>query len=152
MAPTLFHGSLVPERNGHIMDLLETFVEEYVQRWRFSGVIQLIKSNETLLQKTSGMACHEFNITNHQETCFALASMTKQFTAFAVMQLYEQGSIDLFTPANKYLPEGLKIDSRITPHHLLSHSSGLCNFTNFESCFFGLYNTGCVKTKIQGLP
>ncbi|MCL2409023.1 MAG: beta-lactamase family protein [Oscillospiraceae bacterium] len=122
------------------MNVLEAFVDKYLERWQFSGVVQLIKGNEFLLNKAFGMACHEFNIANKYDTCFALASVTKQFTAFSILQLYERGIIDLFAPASDYLPQELKIDSRITTHQLLSHSSGLYNYTNFDSCFFGLHN------------
>lgn len=120
--------------------MLAKYVEEYIASWNFSGVIYVVKEGEVLLQTASGMACYEFEIPNTIHTNFSLASITKQFTAFAIMQLWDQGRIDLHNSANTYLPPNLAIDSRISILHLLSHTSGLPQFYNFEEDFFGVYN------------
>jgi len=74
-------------------------------------------------------------------SCFSLASISKQFTAFAVMLLHDKKLLDVDKPAQIYLPAEMKIDESITVHHLLSHSSGLYNFYNyFENDFFAGYN------------
>ncbi len=52
---------------------------------------------------------------------FTIASVTKQFTAFAVMLLYDRGLLSLGADANTYLPEDMQIPSGITVHDLLSH-------------------------------
>ena len=64
------------------------------------------------------------------------ASVTKQFTAFAVMLLYDRGLLSLNTDANLYLPEDMRIPAGITVHDLLAHTSGLYNFYNFEDDFY----------------
>ncbi|MGG0822011.1 serine hydrolase domain-containing protein [Paenibacillus turicensis] len=120
--------------------LLAQYVKEYIARWNFSGVIYVVKEGEVLLQTASGMACYELEIPNMIHTNFSLASITKQFTAFAIMQLWDHGKLDLHCSANTYLPPNLSIDSRITIHHLLCHTSGLPQFYNFEEDFFGGYN------------
>lgn len=53
------------------------------------------------------MAYHEYDIPNNIDTCYTLGSMSKQFTAFLVMLLYEQKKIDINTPINLYLPKKL---------------------------------------------
>lgn len=120
--------------------LLAQYVKDYIARWNFSGVIYIVKEGEVLLQSASGMACYEFEIPNTIHTNFSLASMSKQFTAFAIMQLWDQGRVDLHNSANTYLPPNLAIDRRISIHHLLSHTSGLPQLYNFEQDFFGIYN------------
>lgn len=120
--------------------LLEVYLDEYMNRWSFSGVVYVVKNGEVFLQKQSGAACYEFNIMNAIDTCFSLASVSKQFTAFAIMQLFDKNLLDIHSPANLYLPENLRIDPQITIHHLLSHTSGLYNFYNFDDDFFGIYN------------
>lgn len=130
-------GGIETETTKH---LLAQYVNDYIVRWNFSGVIYVVKEGEVLLQTASGMACYEFEVLNTINTKFSLASITKQFTAFAIMQLWDQGKLDLHSSANTYLPPNLAIDSRITIHHLLSHSSGLSQFYNFEEDFFGDYN------------
>ncbi|MFD2043051.1 serine hydrolase domain-containing protein [Ornithinibacillus salinisoli] len=66
--------------------------------------------------------------------------MSKQFTAFAIMLLYDKKMLDIDKPANFHLPRDLKINDSITVHHLLSHTSGLYNFYDFENEFFAEYN------------
>ncbi|MBP1907538.1 CubicO group peptidase (beta-lactamase class C family) [Paenibacillus turicensis] len=130
-------GGFETETTKH---LLAQYVKDYIARWDFSGVIYIVKEGEVLLETASGMACYEFEVPNTINTNFSLASITKQFTAFAIMQLWDQGKLDLHSSANNYLPPNLAIDSRITIHHLLSHSSGLSQSYNFEEDFFGVYN------------
>lgn len=123
-----------------ITGLMNRYIDEYTAIWPFSGVISVIKKGKSVFQNAYGMACHEFNIPNTIDTCFSLASVSKQFTSFAVMQLYEKGLIDIDTPVNNYLPETLRIDNRITAHHLMSHTSGLYNFYTFHDDFFQEYD------------
>lgn len=66
----------------------------------------------------------------HEETVFELASLSKIFTAVAVMQLQEQGLLDLDQDLNRYLPDLSKAWQGLTVHHLLSHQSGLPDLIN----------------------
>lgn len=120
--------------------LLAQYMDNYIAKWDFSGAIYVVQEGEVLLEKTSGMACYEFEIPNNIDTNFSLASISKQFTAFAIMQLWDQGKLDIHHSATTYLPTNLAIDARITIHHLLCHTSGLPQFYNFEEDFFGVYN------------
>ncbi len=108
--------------------------------WDFYGVIQVIKQDEVLFEGAYGYANIEFGIKNKIDSCFSLASVSKQFTAFAIMILYDQKLLDIDQPAQRYLPADMQIDQSITVHHLLSHTSGLYNFYNFEDDFFAGYN------------
>lgn len=116
------------------------YLQSYVEQWGFSGVVCIYKEGDIVLHKENGFACMEFGIKNSLETCFSLGSISKQFTAFAVMQLVDKGLIQLDESAVIYLPDNLSIDARITVHQLLSHTSGLHNFYNFDDDFFGAYN------------
>lgn len=60
---------------------------------------------------------------------FRVGSVSKTFTAVVLLQLVAEGRIELDAPANRYLPEPLP-DDRITVRHLLSHRSGLYDYTN----------------------
>lgn len=124
---------------------IEQYLEDYIKLWSFSGIIGVIKNNKIILEKAYGTACHEYSIENTMYTCFSLGSISKQFTAFVVMLLYDKGKIDIYKSINSYLPEKLRIDDKITAHHLLCHTSGLPQFYNWEDDFFQLYhrNTFC---------
>ncbi|MBH5333634.1 beta-lactamase family protein [Streptomyces pactum] len=60
---------------------------------------------------------------------FRIGSVTKTFSAVVLLQLVAEGRIDLDEPVNRYLP-GLLPDDRITVRHLLTHRSGLADYTN----------------------
>ncbi|MFE2283528.1 serine hydrolase domain-containing protein [Streptomyces sp. NPDC059443] len=60
---------------------------------------------------------------------FRIGSVTKTFSAVVLLQLVDEGKIELDKPVNSYLP-GLLPDDRITVRHLLSHRSGLADYTN----------------------
>ncbi|MDR0896905.1 MAG: beta-lactamase family protein [Oscillospiraceae bacterium] len=120
--------------------LLRKYVNEYLDIWPFSGVISVYRNGQPVFESATGKACREFDIDNTMDTCFSLGSISKQFTAFSIMQLFDKRLMDIDKPANDYLPKELQIDPRITPHHLMSHTSGLHQFYNWEDDFFGEHN------------
>ncbi|MDR6550168.1 serine hydrolase domain-containing protein [Paenibacillus qinlingensis] len=119
---------------------LAAYIDKYLALWDFYGVIQVIEKGEVLFENAYGYASIEFEIRNQMNSCFSLASISKQFTAFAILLLHEKQVLDIDQGAHLYLPAELKIDESITVHHLLSHTSGLANFYNFEGDFFADYN------------
>lgn len=119
---------------------LEEYINKYLELWDFFGVIQVSKKGEVLFENAYGYTSIEFGIKNDINSCFSIASMSKQFTSFAIMLLHDKKMLDIDKSAQLYLPAGMKIDESITIHHLLSHTSGLYNFYNFEDDFFAGYN------------
>ncbi|MNI05750.1 Penicillin-binding protein 4* [compost metagenome] len=113
------------------------YMQDYMEHFPFSGTISVVQKGEILFNQAYGMACIELDVPNHTDTRYSLASVSKQFTAFAVMQLYDNALIDLDQPVNNYLPAELKLDPRITAHHLMSHTSGLPTFHGLDEHFFG---------------
>ncbi len=91
---------------------------------RFSGYVFISKKGNVLLDKGYGKADFEKGTENTKQTKFDIASLTKQITAVAVMQLQEKKLLDVNDKIDKYLssfPHG----NEITIHQLLSHTSGL---------------------------
>jgi CubicO group peptidase (beta-lactamase class C family) len=74
------------------------------------------------------MANYEHDIPNTPQTKFRLGSITKQFTAMAIMQLQAQDLLSVNDTLSKYIPDYPNGD-KITIHHLLTHTSGIANFT-----------------------
>jgi CubicO group peptidase (beta-lactamase class C family) len=89
----------------------------------------VLQSGQVLLKKSYGFANLEDRIPNTPETKFRLASITKSFTALAILQLCDAGKLDLDAPIGRYLPNAPHGD-RITVRHLLTHTSGLRNSEN----------------------
>ena len=120
---------------------LEKIIEPYVKSHMFSGAILVAEEGDVILEKAYGMADIENSIANDVETRFQLGSMTKSFTATLILQLVQQGQLDLNVPISRYLPK-LATDksSKITIHHLLGNTSGLPNYFQIEGWTEGRFN------------
>ena len=99
----------------------------YVHNDDFSGSILVARDGHILFQKSYGMANHEWNIPNTEKTKFHIASVTKTFTAAAILVLQQQGKLKWSDPLSKYVPDYLNGD-RITIEQMLAHSSGLPDY------------------------
>lgn len=123
-------------KEREIYQRLTDYVAHEIDYWDFSGVIRIVKDGKTFWETSRGYASAEFGIKNTMSTRFTVASVTKQFTAFAIMLLYDKEMLSLEADANTYLPEDMQIPSGITVHDLLAHTSGLYNFYNFADDFY----------------
>ena len=84
------------------------------------------KKGKIIYQEAFGMANREWNMPNTIDTRFPIASLTKQFTAAAILQLTEKGKLNLEDKLSRFYPDYPKGDS-ITIHMLLNHTSGIYN-------------------------
>jgi CubicO group peptidase (beta-lactamase class C family) len=109
--------------------LLDQYMTAQNQVKGFTGAVLVMQKNKVLLRKGYGMADREWNIPNTPETIFELGSLTKQFTAACILQLVEQGKLNLDDKLSKFLPAFPKGDS-VTIHMLLNHTSGIANYTS----------------------
>ncbi|MEQ9221058.1 MAG: serine hydrolase domain-containing protein [Cyclobacteriaceae bacterium] len=95
----------------------------------FSGSVLVAKKGEIILSKGYGWADRENKIPNSPSTVFNIGSVTKQFTASAILKLVEQGKIKTSDKISSYFDQA-PIDKRdITIHQLLTHTSGISNRT-----------------------
>jgi CubicO group peptidase (beta-lactamase class C family) len=110
-------------------------VDEYmaarVARDRFSGSILVARDGAVLVRKGYGLADRELDVACTPRSKFRIGSLTKQFTAMAVLVLQEQGKIDVHEKIKTYLPDCPKAWEAITVEHLLTHSSGIPSYTGF---------------------
>lgn len=98
----------------------------------FSGAVLVARDGRILLDQGYGPANREWNIPNDGDTKFRLGSLTKQFTAVAIMLLNQQGKVDLDAPIKTWLPQAPAAWDAVTTRHLLSHTAGIPNFTAFD--------------------
>ena len=120
----------------NIQKKLDNYITAEMAYWDFSGVIRIVQKGAVLYETSRGYANIAFGIKNTMQTRFVVASVTKQFTAFAIMILYDKGLLALEEKANRYLPADIQLPSDITVHQLLTHTSGLHNNYNFEDDFY----------------
>ncbi len=95
--------------------------------------IAIARGQSIVLAKTYGHADLENNVPAGNDTIYRIASITKQFTASAILQLVEQGRVDLDADINKYIPEFHTRGVRITIRQLLNHTSGVQNITDLPA-------------------
>jgi CubicO group peptidase (beta-lactamase class C family) len=129
----LLFYSVCKGQSGKIVDTvykIDTLVQSCTNQNKFSGNILIAKEGNVIFEKSYGFADRELNIPNSRNTKFCIGSLTKQFTAVLIMQLAESGKLDLQAPITKYLDFYRKdFGDSIKIHHLLTHTSGLENFS-----------------------
>ncbi len=96
----------------------------------FSGSVLVSRGGETLFAHGYGLANIEHQVPNTPRTRFRIGSITKQFTAMAIMILAEQGKLGLDDPIGKYVDDAPRTWEKVTIHHLLTHTSGIFNMTS----------------------
>ena len=104
---------------------------ETAAREGFSGSVIVVKDDQPLLSAGYGLANREFEIPNTPQTKFRLGSITKQFTAVAVLILQERGKLSVGDPIGKHLEDSPKAWEPVTIRHLLNHTSGIPSYTGF---------------------
>jgi D-alanyl-D-alanine carboxypeptidase len=121
-AATLAHAQ-------NLASKLDTFLSGYQKNRAFIGSALIAKGGKVIFEKGYGLANVELDVPNGPDTKFRLGSITKQFTATAILQLEEQGKLSVTDTACKYLPECPESWKAITIHQLLSHTSGIPSYT-----------------------
>ena len=108
---------------------LDSLIMSWHDRGKFDGVILVGTGDSVVYEKAIGTADRSWNQPMALQTKFDIASLSKSFVAVAVLQLAEAGQLNLHTPIGNlldYLPE--RMANQITPHHLLTHTSGIGNY------------------------
>jgi CubicO group peptidase (beta-lactamase class C family) len=95
------------------------------------GAVLVSRNYELLINKGYGYANLEWNIPNTPSTKFRLGSLTKQFTAVAILLLEQQGKLKLTDPIKSYMGNTPAAWDNISVYHLLTHTSGIPNYTSF---------------------
>jgi len=114
-----------PKRFG---DSISALIESNYRKGSqpFNGVVAVLEKGEIVYQSSYGVAKMDSSLLMNDSCVFELASISKQFTAYAIMMLVEQGKLQLNDTLRKFFPE--LPYSGITIHNLLTHSSGLPSY------------------------
>ena len=108
---------------------------------RPGAAVIVVKDGRTLFRKAYGMANLELGVPLQPDMVFRLGSITKQFTATAILMLAEEGKLSLQDPIEKHLPGYPTQGHVITIEHLLTHTSGIQSYTDLP---------GWMTSRIQG--
>jgi CubicO group peptidase (beta-lactamase class C family) len=117
-----------PDRFQAAYQRLDEYIARHMSEVGAPGMTLALANRNGLLRTSQyGFADVKAGVRVSPETLFEIGSISKSFVAMAVLQLAEEGKLDLHKPVTSYLP-WLKIESKYAPfttHHLLSHTSGL---------------------------
>ena len=116
------------ETNVYVPDSFKSSdADSYLDSIDLDGVVLVAENGNISYTRASGYADRKEKISNTMDTVFEFGSITKQFTAVAVMQLVEQGKLSTDDTLDKYVPE-YKYAKDITIHQLLNMTSGVPDY------------------------
>jgi CubicO group peptidase (beta-lactamase class C family) len=118
--------------DGAIVGRVDEYATALVRAGRFSGSLLVARDGRVLLEKSYGMANVELGVPNSSDTKFRIASITKQFTASAVMLLQQRGMLSVDDTVCTFVPECPATWKPLTLHHLMSNTSGIPNTQEFS--------------------
>lgn len=94
------------------------------------AAIVVVKDGRTIHRRGYGMANMELGVAIEPDMVFRIGSVTKQFTAVAILMLMEEGKLSLQDEITKFFPDYPTQGQKITVEHLLTHTSGIKSYTN----------------------
>ena len=119
-------GAISAQQGSHAW--LEANVDAIFARWTSETpgcAVGVSKDGTPLVQKAYGMADLEHDVPNRADTIFEAGSVSKQFTAAAVLLLAQDGKLSLDDPVRRHVPELPDYGAPLTIRHMLQHTSGL---------------------------
>ena len=113
---------------------IDDLISRYYEYKLFNGSALVVKNGNVIFKKGYGYANFEWKVPNAPDTKFRIGSISKQFTATLIMQLVEEGKINLDGKITDYLPDYRKdTGDSITIHQLLNHTSGITSYTDLPN-------------------
>jgi CubicO group peptidase (beta-lactamase class C family) len=110
---------------------IDKILTVHTERATFTGAVLVARNDEILLSQGYGWSDRDKQIPNTPQTKYRLGSITKQFTAMAVLLLQTQGQLNVQELICRYISECPDPWQEITIHHLLTHMSGIPDLTEF---------------------
>ncbi|MGW8124029.1 serine hydrolase domain-containing protein [Roseivirga echinicomitans] len=108
---------------------LDTYINLLQENNKASLAVAIAKANKPMYEKYAGFLSQEAKLKMNANTKFRIGSITKTFTAVIIFQLIEEGKLTLDSKVSSFYPT-MKNADKITIAHLLSHQSGIFNFTD----------------------
>lgn len=113
------------------IDQFDKLVSRYYDAGLFTGGVLIAEHGNVIFKKTYGLANREDGTENESTTKFRIGSISKQFTATAIMLLQQQGKLSVHDTIRKYIPDYPSIGDKITIHDLLTHTSGIPEYITY---------------------
>ncbi len=113
------------------LDSVNRYVLSELARQKIPGLsLAILRGDRVVLARGYGLANVELRVPASDSTIYQSGSLGKQFTAAAVVRLSEEGRLSLDDKITKWLPEGRGVWDSVTVRHLLTHTSGVAEYTD----------------------
>jgi D-alanyl-D-alanine carboxypeptidase len=130
---------------------IDSIVRAALESGRVAGLtVGVVVGNDTLMLRGYGHADLELDVATPPRAIYEIGSVTKQFTAAAVLQLWEQGKLDLDADITAYLPTYATQSHRIPLRRLLDHTSGIRGYTELPA-FRGIASRALPRDSLVAL-
>lgn len=106
---------------------INEYLDAYGKLYAFSGAVLVVNKGDVIFNKNYGMSNIEHGAPNTTKTKYKIASLTKQITCMGILILKERGLLNTDDSLKKFFPGYPELDEKITIHHLMTHTSGLCS-------------------------
>lgn len=123
-------GLCQADENQRVFKSVDAYITAETTQHLFRGAVLVGIHGKIVFDKAYGLADEEWNVQNTTSTKFRIASLTKQFTAACILLLQERGQLNVHDPISRYLPGLPEAWQTITIHQLLTHTSGVPNYTD----------------------
>ncbi len=130
LAPTVVLAQEEQFTRAELLDKIDAVVLEAMADEPVAGISIGISMDETRITKGYGYADIENGVKATEHTVYRIGSITKQFTAAAIMMLVERGELKLEDELTQFLPDYPTQGHRVTIHQLLNHTSGIKSMTD----------------------
>lgn len=111
---------------------IDSLLQEKYQDNAPGATFLVARNGNVIYNKAFGLANLELDVPMQIDNVFEIGSMTKQFTAISILMLMEKGKLNLDDDIRKFIPDYPTNGNKITIHHLLTHTSGIKNFTSIK--------------------
>jgi CubicO group peptidase (beta-lactamase class C family) len=135
LSALLFAASALADDSVDFSSRADDYLTKLAQADRFSGSVLVATNGNVVFTKGYGLANREHGVPNTTNTIFRLASVTKQFTAMCILILQEEHRLSVTNQIAQFIEDCPAAWNGITIHHLLTHSSGIPEYTQFPGNF-----------------
>ena len=122
-------GAKTTDKAPPVGDSMDAFLGEQFTEETPACAVLVARDGKVIAQRAYGMANLEDDVPASIDTQFLIGSVTKQFTAAAILKLQEDGKLSVQDKLSKFLPDFPRGDE-VTLHHLLTHTSGITSYTS----------------------
>lgn len=121
------------QKKDDVSKAIDEFIKTKYAADKPGASVLVTENGKVLLRKAYGLSDVDLKASLTPDHTFKIGSITKQFTASAVLRLEEQGKLSLQDNITKYLPDYPTHGKNITIEHLLTHTSGIVSYTSLPA-------------------